>query len=43
MLVFLVRKIWEFFDKEIQIPNNPNELKFYEELDVKAKLIIPLQ
>lgn len=39
-IVLLVNEIWEFVDKEIQKTMNHKELEVYEELDVKAKLII---
>ena len=39
-LVLQVNKIWEFAKKEVKKPSDPNELEIFEDLDVRARLII---
>lgn len=39
-MILLVNNIWVFVDKDIQNPMDPKELEAYEELNMKAKMII---
>jgi len=39
-LVLQVNKLWKFTEKEIKKPTDPKELKTYEDLDVRTRLII---
>jgi len=40
-LVLQVNGLWEFPEKEIKKPTDPKELEIYEDLDARARLIIP--